>query len=105
MAISMIMMMIVIMIIMYIWIYGYIYIYIYIYICMYVCIQYFPQFLSVEFFLREAQGRPIDWDGCNWNERAQDLKVMGRIGNSFSGLGKCQIFVGDDILNSWVMFS
>jgi hypothetical protein len=30
---------------------------------------------------------------------------MGRIGNSFSGLGKCQIFVGDDILNSWVMFS
>jgi hypothetical protein len=86
-----------------IWIY--IHIHIHIYICMYVCIQYFPQFLSVEFFLREAQGRPIDWDGCNWNERAQDLKVMGRIGNSFSGLGKCQIFVGDDILNSWVMFS
>ena len=61
-----------------IWIYGYIYIYTYTYIYMYVCIQYFPQLFSVEFFLREAQGRPRDWDGCTWSERAQDPQSHGK---------------------------
>ena len=88
-----------------IWIYGYIYIHIHIYI--YICMYVFNTFLSFfpwnSFFARPKVDQGIGMVALGAKE-PRTLKVMGRIGNSFSGVGKCQIFVGDYILNSWVMF-